>query len=512
MSLSKEEIRQAAEADLEIFIRLVAPHLVLGSCHVELIRWWQSEARKPNTLVLYPRAHLKSKLMAYKTAWEITRDPTATILYVSATSALAEKQLSLIKKVLTSKTYQKYWPEMVHPEEAKRERWTAVEICVDHPARMREGIRDATVKAAGLTTNITGFHATRIKLDDVVVPGNAYTEDGRQKVANAISQLSSIMEPESNVDCVGTRYHAQDQYQTFLEQMYSVYDDEDELLGEEPLWDSIMRVVETDGEFLWPRKRRDDGKAFGFNLQVLSKIRAGYTDTTQFFAQYYNNPNDPGQMQINRDKFQYYDRRFLTNENDQWHMNGKRLNVYAGLDFAYSLNTKSDWTALVVVGVNEDYQYFVLDIVRLKTKRIKDYFDQIVETHRKWGYKKIRCEVTAAQSVIVEDLKINYISANGLGLIVDEHRPTRSMGSKEERINATLEAKYDNRQIWHYKGGLTSDLEEELILQRPPHDDIKDGLTSAIDIAVAPMKRRSSSFNQPGVSNIAYHPRFGGIR
>lgn len=512
MSLTKEEIRQAAEADLEIFIRLVAPHLVLGACHVELIRWWQSEARKPNTLVLFPRAHLKSKLAAYKTAWEITRDPTATILYVSATSALAEKQLSLIKKVLTSKTYMKYWPEMVNPEEAKRERWTASEICVDHPARAKEGIRDATVKAAGLTTNITGFHATKIKLDDIVVPGNAYTEDGRQKVANAVSQLASIKEPESTMDCVGTRYHGQDQYQVFLSQMYSVYDDNDDLVGEEPLWDSIMRVVETDGEFLWPRKRRDDGKAFGFNLQVLAKIRAEYTDTTQFYAQYYNNPNDPGQMKINRDKFQYYDRRFLTNENDQWHMNGKRLNVYAGLDFAYSLSTKSDWTALVVVGVNEDYQYYVLDIVRIKTKRIKDYFDAIVETHRKWGYKKIRCEVTAAQAVIVEDLKINYIAANGFSIIVDEHRPTRNMGSKEERISATLEPKYDNRQIWHYKGGMIADLEEELILQRPPHDDIKDGLTSAIDIAVAPMKRRNTSANQPGVSNIAYHPRFGGVR
>ncbi len=510
MNLTKEEIRAAAEADLEVFIRLVAPHLVLGQCHIDLIKWWQSSVRKKNTLVLYPRAHLKSKLMAYKTAWEITKDPTDTVLYVSATSALAEKQLYLIKKILTSKTYMKYWPEMVHAEEAKRERWTAAEIAVDHPARAKEGVRDATVKAVGLTTNITGFHATKVKLDDVVVPGNAYTEDGRAKVANAISQIYSIMEPESGMDCVGTRYHGQDQYKIFLDQMVVTYDENDEVAGEEPLWDSIMRVVETDGEFLWPRVRRDDGKSFGFNLKVLATIRAGYTDKTQFYAQYYNNPNDPGEMVINRDKFQYYDRRFLTTINDRWHIDGKPLNVFAGLDFAYSLNKRSDWTALVVVGVNEDYQYFVLDIIRIKTKRIKDYFDAIVETHRKWGYKKIRCEVTAAQAVIVEDLKVNYIAMNNLNLIVDEHRPTRHMGSKEERISATLEPKYDNRQVWHYKGGLISDLEEELILQRPPHDDLKDGLTSAIDIAVAPAKRRSQQ-DMSRTGNVVYHSRFGGV-
>lgn len=510
MALTREEIREAAEADLEVFIRLVAPHLVLGECHLELIRWWQSSSRKENTLVLYPRAHLKSKLMAYKTAWEITNDPAITCLYVSATSALAEKQLYLIKKIFTSKTYMKYWPDMVNPEEAKRERWTASEISVDHPKRASEGIRDATVKACGLTTNITGFHATKVKLDDVVVPGNAYTEDGRTKVASAISQIYSIMEPDSGIDCVGTRYHGQDQYQLFLEQMVVTYDEDDEVAGEEPLWDSITRVVETDGEFLWPRTRRDDGKSFGFDLKVLAKIRAGYTDTTQFYAQYYNNPNDPGQMKINRDKFQYYDRRHLTNDNDRWHINGKPLNVFAGLDFAYSLNKRSDWTALVVVGVDEDWNFYLLDIVRLKTKRIKDYFDAIVETYRKWGYKKIRCEVTAAQAVIVEDLKINYIAAGGLSLIVDEHRPTRNMGSKDERIAATLEPKYDNRQMWHYKGGFVADLEEELILQRPPHDDLKDGLTSAVDIAIAPIKRRRHGQHESN-SNVVYHSRFGGV-
>ena len=177
MKLTADQIREAAENDLLVFIKLLAPHLLLGQAHLELIEWWQSSARKQNRLILFPRGHLKSKLMAYKTAWEITRDPTDTILYVSATAALAEKQLHLVKMVLTSPTYLKYWPEMVNQEEARRERWTVNEIAVDHPNRKKEGIRDPTVKAVGLTGNITGFHATKIKLDDIVVPKNAYTED-----------------------------------------------------------------------------------------------------------------------------------------------------------------------------------------------------------------------------------------------------------------------------------------------------------------------------------------------
>ncbi len=508
MSLTKEEIREAAESDLLVFIRLLAPYLALGDCHVELINWWQSSARKQNILVLLPRGHLKSKLIALKTAWELTRDPTSTILYASATSALAEKQLHAIKRILTSRTYAKYWPEMINADENRRERWTADEIAVDHPERVREGIRDPSVKAVGLTSNFTGFHATNVKLDDIVVPNNAYTEDGRTKVANLVSQLASIKEPESIMDCVGTRYHAKDQYDTFLKQHYSIYNDDGEFVKDEFLWDSYMQVVETEGEFLWPRVRRDDGKSFGFDLNVLSKIKAEYEDKTQFYAQYYNNPNGGGEQRIGADKFQYYDRRFLTNQHDRWFINDKALNVYAAIDFAYSLNKKSDFTALVVVGIDADHNIYILDIDRFKSDRIKDYFEVILRTYRKWGYKKIRCEVTAAQKVIVRDLKENYIGPNGLNLVVDEHSPTRHEGSKEERMSATLEPKYDNRKIWHYKGGECSNLEDELVMEKPPHDDIKDGLTAAIDIAQAPMRRRHQ---QERKTNVVYHPRFGGV-
>lgn len=506
--LTVEEIREAAEADLLVFIRLLAPYLLLGQCHIDLINWWQSSQRKQNRLILFPRGHLKSKLAALKTAWEITRDPSDTILYISATAGLAEKQLHLVKMVLTSPTYTKYWPDMVHQEEGKRERWTVNEIAVDHPVRLKEGIRDPTVKAVGLTGNITGFHATKIKLDDIVVPKNAYTEDGRAKVAALVSQLASIEEPESEMDCVGTRYHPNDQYQEFLNQSYTIYDDEGEVVSEEPLWDSYMRVVETGGVFLWPRARRDDGKLYGFDANVLSKIKAKYQDVTQYYAQYYNNPNMGGSGRVTRSAFQYYDRKFLTNINDRWYIHDRPLNIFAGLDFAYSMARKADWSALVVVGIDSENQYYLLDVVRFKTDKISNYFEAILESYRRWGYRKIRCETTTAQVVIVRDLKENYIVPHNLNLVVDEFHPTRNEGTKEERIDATLVPKYANNQMWHYKSGLVDMLEEELIMSKPPHDDLKDALTAAIDICQAPIRRRSE---QQRKSNVIFNTRFGGV-
>ena len=409
---------------------------------------------------------------------------------------------------MTSKTYLKYWPDMINPQEGKREKWSLSEICVDHPLRKKEGIRDPSIKTAGLTTNITGFHASKVKLDDVVVPKNAYTEDGRQAVAAIISQIASIKVPDAKMDCVGTRYHGKDQYTTFMKQSYFVYDDDDEIEGEEYVWDSYIKVVETDGEFLWPRARRDDGKRFGFDRNVLSKINAEYEDKTQFYAQYYQNPNDPSNLRISTDKFQYFDVKHVTNEPDGWYFKDRRINVFAAIDFAFSTKAKADSTAIVVIGIDSESNIYVLDIDRFKSDRISDYFNAILRMYRKWGFRKIRCEVTVAQQVIVRDLKENYIARQGLNLIVDEYRPSIHEGNKEERIAATLEPKYDNLKMWHCKSANTAALEEELMLEKPPHDDIKDALTAAVDIASPPMSR-GSKMKRTNV--LQFNSRFGGV-
>jgi hypothetical protein len=71
-----------------------------------------------------------------------------------------------------------------------------------------------------------------------------------------------------------------------------------------------------------------------------------------------------------------------------------------------------------------------------------------------------------------------------------------------------LEPKYDNLQVWHYKGGNCQSLEEELVMVHPPHDDIKDALSNAISIAVIP-KQRLGAFSIS--KNVMSHSRFGGV-
>lgn len=491
--MKPEEIKQAAENDLLFFIRLIAPEQVLGACHEEVIRWWTREEAKSHQLLLFPRDHQKSRLIAYRVVWELTKDPTLRVLYISSTANLAEKQLSFMKSIFTSDIYRRYWPQHVHADVSKRSRWTTSEIALDHPQRRIEKVRDPSIFTAGLTTTITGMHCDIAVMDDVVVHENATNNEGREKVKSQYSLLSSIEGANAREWVVGTRYHPADLYNDLMSMSQDIYDENGDLTGTEPIYEIYEKAVEDrgdgTGEFLWPRQQRKDGKWFGFDQKILAKKRGQYLDRGQFRAQYYNDPSDPDNVPVTKDKFQYYERKFLRQENGYWYFRGNRLNVFAAVDFAFSLNKKADYTAIVVVGIDSENQIYVLDIDRFRTDRISEYFEHLLLLSNKWGFRKLRAETTVAQAVIVRQIK-DLIRENGLAIVVDEYRPVGR--SKQERISATLEPRYDNMMIWHYKGGECQTLEEELGTRNPPHDDVIDALAAAIDVAVKPTKNIGS--------------------
>lgn len=503
----RDEIRKTAEGDLLYFAQYVSPLRIYGDIHEEVFRWLSSEDSTTNQLLLLARGHQKSHCMAVWCAWWLTRHPEATILYISATAELAEQQLVAIKNILDSEIYRMTWPDMIDPEEGRREKWSATKICVDHPARKLEGVRDPSIRTAGLTTNTTGLHADVVIGDDVVVPENAYTDEGRRKVGSSMSQMSSIKNAGGLIKCCGTTYHPRDIYSTWKEQKMYIVNDEGEIEGEKDLWDILERPVELEGKFIWPRTHRTDGKAFGFNHQILAQIKAEYIDRVQFHAQYYLDPNDPESERINKENFQYYNPKFIQKVGDRWAYNGRPLNVYASVDFAYSLTANADYTAIVVIGIDADGMIYILDVDRFKTDKISEYYQHLLQLYTRWEFRRLRAEVTAAQAIIVRDLKDRF-TKEGLSLVIDDHRPNRYSGSKDERMSAVLEPRYENRSVWHFKGGYIPMLEEELVLARPPHDDLKDALASVIETAVPPRARKESRIQK---NNIIYNSRFGGV-
>lgn len=514
---SKQQAREILESDLWEFAKYINPHYAYGDIHEEVFRWLSDPKCSDHQLLLMPRAHLKSHCIAVWCVWQITRDPTSTIVYLSAGEDLATVQVAAIKGMITHERYRALWPEMLEREEGKRSKWAAWGFNVDHPKRKEMGIRDLTIIVKTIKSNAIGLHCSHLVFDDVVVPNNAYTETGRKEVRASVSQFASIKNPGAETKAVGTRYHPKDIYEDFKEAMYKIWgEEEQEFIGEDKLWDIKEYIVETardmTGEYLWPRTISPyDGRPYGFNAAVLAAIQAQYFSTgenAQFYAQYYNDPNDPSSEKVDRDSFQYYKSEFVQFVDGHYYYNDYKLSLTAAMDVAWTANKSSDYTAIAVIGTDCDNNTYVLSLERFKTQDFQVYYDNVIGLHHQWGFRKLYIESNAGGTLVANEVR-RLLRQNGANLVVEGKAATGNEGRKEEKHNAVLIPRVKNGTVFFSKGGLTNVAIEEIVLERPPHDDLKDVLTLAITKSVPPARVNYSSLNKKPKRKLS---RFGGYR
>lgn len=512
-----EELRRECKTSLWKFAQTIEPRRVYGACHKELFDWWQTNELEgiDNDLALMPRDHQKSHCIAVRCAWAIYKNPAVTIMYMCATESLAILQLYDIKQLLESDEFQYLCPTMINKQEKKRDQWSATAITVDHPVRKEERPRDPTLSAAGIDSNVIGAHCNILIKDDVVVDKNSMTQTARQKVSVKAGHMSSILTTDGNEWCVGTRYHPKDHYQDLIDMVEEDYDKEDNLIGTRKVYAVHQRTVETNGVFLWARQARvSDGKMFGFDNRQLARKKAKYAkDMRNFFCQYYNDPNAVNEGGIDASMFLYYQQERMVYRGGKWYYGSKPLTIVACQDFAYSVQTGSDWTCIVILGMDSDKNVYVLDIDRYQTKKPSVYWEHMDAMYLKWFFKWVRAEAVAAQEVIIEALK-EYAERDERPIRFKTYKPSSHSGSKEERMSQALEPLYESGRIYHARGGNWLLLEEELIQDRPPHDDIKDTLHIGVGFdklkPPAPEQaQRDVSVRSSMYDNIG-HVRFGG--
>lgn len=508
LNAAQLEVRQMAINSLEHFIKLVAPYQVLAHCHVHLCKLINDNYDE-NKLLLWPRDHGKSRMSAFYAAWEVIRDPATTIIYASATAEKAEEQLRFVKTLLDNNIVRRYFPNLLAEEEGKRTAWNKTYIVVDHPQRLIEGVVDSTIMTCGLEKTITGKHCKRLILDDVVVPENN-TEQGRKDVNSWVAQAASIMSADSCIMAVGTRYHPKDAYQMAMDMTF-----ENEVVGEngevltEPksMFFVSMANVEEGGEFLWPRSQRKDGKWFGFNSHILARKRAVYEaagEITQFYAQYYNDPNDKSTAPIARDLFKYYEKNKLEYSMGMWTIENRPLYVYAAVDLSTGASAKSDYTVIFVGGIDDLGNRYVMDITRFRTDKTSVILKEIKDTYQRYKFKKLRIEAVAGFRLVAQDLADNINDA-GIRIPIDLYVPPNTEG-KLARVNGILEPLYQSGAVYHYRGGNCQVLEDELVSINPANDDTKDAWAMCADLMEMPMRRKAT--NRKNV--VTFHPRFGG--
>lgn len=448
-------------------------------------------------------------MASFYAAWRIVRDPSITIIYGSATAEKAQEMLRFIKIILASKIHQKYFPNLINKEEGKRKLWNNDALIVDHPAREEHGVVDSTVMTCGLTKTIVGKHCDLLINDDIQVVNNN-TSKGRDDVKRWFSGAASVMSANSECLTVGTRYHPNDLYDLLLNmEVEPEYDANGNPLDEPaPMFLVHMANVEEDGEFLWPRMQDEKGKWYGFNWKILNQKKALYDhNIVDFYAQYYNNPNDSSISPIGRDLFQYYDKQDLRYHSSTWYIGQTPLAVYAAIDPAFTITDKADYTAICIGGVDARGNRYLLHVERYKTDRPSFTYDRILELYGQYGFKELRIEANGAQRALGQAMG-EYLRSKGVRIPIDLFSPPATEGGKDMRILNGLEPYYRGQAVYHYKGGNVQLLEEELTSLNPKNDDMKDAWFMVNDMMKPMLVKR----NQRSMNNVIhYHPRFGGV-
>ena len=362
----------------------------------------------------------------------------------------------------------------------------------------------------GLEKTITGKHCKRLILDDIVVPENN-TEIGRRDVNSWAAQAASIMSADSSMFVVGTRYHPKDAYQLMMDMAYddpSENENREITTSEVSMFTVMMDNVEDDGEFLWPRQQRTDGKYFGFNPTVLAKKRAVYEslgEITQFYAQYYNDPNDKSTAPISHDLFKYYKKEEVEYVTGLWTVAGRPVWMFAAVDMAASTKDSADYTVITVGAIDEDGNRYVVDIDRFKSAKASEILARVRLAYERYMFKKLRIEAVSGFRLVAQDMA-DRLTEMGIRIPIDLYIPPNSQG-KFARVNGILEPLYQSGAIYHYRGGNCQVLEDELVSVNPLHDDTKDSWAMCVDLMVKPLQRRQ----QQSTNVVRFNKRFGGL-
>ena len=168
------------------------------------------------------------------------------------------------------------------------------------------------------------------------------------------------------------------------------------------------------------------------------------------------------------------------------------LNIYMTVDLAISQKKTADYTAIMVVGVNKDNHWFILDCSFGRYDPTQT-IDEIFKMVGKWSPQKVGVEKVAYQAALSHFL-MKEMPRRNMFFTVTQLKAQRR---KEERI-AALQPRFTAGSVWApEKAGdwWTELMSEMLAFPNGIHDDLLDALAYVEQISVTPIKRKANFNN-----------------
>jgi hypothetical protein len=157
----------------------------------------------------------KTFLTAAYVVWRLWNNPDLKIMIVSANEAFATEIASFIKQIIDHEVGDDLWAEL---RARTGQRQSALIFDVG-PAKAD---KSPSVKAVGITGQLTGSRADLVISDDVEVPKNSETETMREKLVQKTAEYAAILKPGGEIIYLGTPQSEQSIYRALPEKGYQV--------------------------------------------------------------------------------------------------------------------------------------------------------------------------------------------------------------------------------------------------------------------------------------------------
>jgi len=358
-------------------------------------------------LDLWAREHYKSTIITYAlTIQDILNDPEITAGIFSATRPIAKAFLRQIKREFEDNAKLKVlFPEICYENPRKESpKWSEDDGII---VKRKGNPKESTVEAWGLVDGQpTGRHFRLMVYDDVVTRESVTTPEMISKINGAWELSRNLTAIGGKTRHIGTRYHYNDTYHLIMERgaaiprIYPATDD-GTTSGKSIFFDEAVLAD----------KRREMG-AFTFSTQMLQDPKA---DSIQGFKE--------------------ADLRFWPA------MQYNHLNVYLLFDPANEKKKRSDYTAAFVVGMGEDDNYYIIDIIRDRLS-LTERGNLLMSLHRQYRPLKVGYEKYGMQADI--EYFETVMSTENYRFVIT---PLSGPVSKHDRITGLIPL-FEDHRIW----------------------------------------------------------------
>lgn len=157
----------------------------------------------------------KTFLTAAYVVWRLWLNPDLKVVIVSANEAFANEIASFIKQIIDHEAGDGLWDEL----RARPGQRSSTLVFDVGPAKAD---KSPSVKAVGITGQLTGSRGDLVISDDVEVVKNSETELMREKLENKTKEYAAILKPGGEIVYLGTPQSEQSIYRHLPEKGYEV--------------------------------------------------------------------------------------------------------------------------------------------------------------------------------------------------------------------------------------------------------------------------------------------------